>query len=52
MADCNNHCIRRIFYDVGECSTLEIKGIPSNNVDSRVISADNDDTENTTTNKS
>jgi hypothetical protein len=50
IADCNNHCIRSVFYDQGELKTLDFKGIPP--VDS-TGSADNDGGETEgTTNKS
>ena len=29
IADCNNHCIRRVFYDIGDVHTVEFKGIVS-----------------------
>jgi hypothetical protein len=29
IADCNNHCIRRVFYDAGDTQTAEFKGIPT-----------------------
>jgi hypothetical protein len=28
IADCNNHCIRFVYYDQGVLTTPEIKGIP------------------------
>ena len=28
IADCNNHCIRQVYYDKGFVETCEIKGIP------------------------
>jgi len=28
VTDCNNHCVRRIQYDVGDVETVELKGIP------------------------
>jgi hypothetical protein len=31
VADCNNHCIRKVYYDVGDAKTLEFKNIPSVN---------------------
>ena len=31
ICDTNNHCIRTCFYDIGEVTTLEIKGIPTVN---------------------
>jgi hypothetical protein len=60
VADCNNHCIRKIFYDVGDAKTVEFKNIPSvvdNKEKKGPISKsgsgiDNEETEGTTTNKS
>jgi len=49
IADCNNHCIRQVVYDQGDISTVEFKGIPAVEGNG---SADNDETEGTTTNKS
>lgn len=48
IADCNNHCIRRVLYDNGDTKTVEFKGIP------QMESAENDGGETTegTTNKS
>ena len=54
MADCNNHCIRRVYYDEGLLTTPEIKGVPglgSQKVDD-LKENDELDTENTTANKS
>ena len=45
IADCNNHCIRKLFYDSGDLKTVEIKNIPG-------AEEENDETEGTTTNKS
>ena len=28
VCDTNNHCIRRVLYDIGEVTTLKISGIP------------------------
>lgn len=41
IADCNNHCIRKILYDTGDIETLEIKNIPT-------MEDETDDTEGTT----
>ena len=29
IADCNNHCVRRVFYDVGDVETYTLKGVPA-----------------------
>ena len=57
IADCNNHCIRRVYYDVGDAQTVEFKGISpaagENNSDGlNGGGLDYDETEGTTTNKS
>mmetsp|Transcript_16512 Transcript_16512/g.11859 ORF Transcript_16512/g.11859 Transcript_16512/m.11859 type:complete len:81 (+) Transcript_16512:283-525(+) len=49
VADCNNHCIRKVLYDVGDISTVELKGVPSFGVASE---NDLEETDGTTTNKS
>ncbi len=51
IADCNNHCIRLVQYDVGDAKTVEFKGIQSNEA-GEGINDDNDETEGTKTNKS
>lgn len=28
IADCNNHCIRMVYYDSGDVITVEFKGVP------------------------
>lgn len=28
ICDTNNHCIRKVFYDIGDISTPEIRGVP------------------------
>ena len=33
ICDTNNHCIRTCYYDIGQVTTLEIKGIPTVNQD-------------------
>ena len=29
IADCNNHCIRRVYYDQGDVETLIFKNVPA-----------------------
>ena len=28
IADCNNHAIRMVLYDQGDCTTVDLRGIP------------------------
>jgi hypothetical protein len=53
IADCNNHCIRRVLYDQGDATTVEFKGVPAV-VDDDIGGGgrEYDETEGTTTNKS
>lgn len=47
IADCNNHCIRQIYYDTGDTKTIELAGVPPTDSNDA-----GDETEGTTTNKS
>ena len=49
IADCNNHCIRMVYYDSGDVVTLEFKGVPP--AESQAAE-DGADTTEGTTNKS
>lgn len=44
IADCNNHCIRQIYYDKGYVETLEIKGIPPAGNEENVAQVNKDGT--------
>jgi len=54
VADCNNHCIRCIFYDKGDVKTLEVEGVPPGirSTNAKGDDDEEDTEEGTTTNKS